>query len=632
MITCKIEKTNLIAKIDHTKSNELVFCMNNDIIGTKEDIDLEKEKSFCNNNLDSFVVSLNTLPSKKVIDNREKIFKKHYRASIKNIPKVNKRILRNKRDRKKYYNRLFQSIFSLPATNFNKYNLRHYLKDILKSESLTTFNFISKITDKHNYNIDCDDDDVIPFDASEYEKILTSTMEKYSDNSNQKLDCENLVCAKENELNESKNHIHTDTYDQTESEINERESQFNNELNNLKNLKNDLSYYYSLTDIKYCMFDDDDKDKDHIKANKKSSLKSQKSSFSSLSSSLSRSSSSLNNNSNEFNSLNSNYFECKKYSNKLQKSVTLPNANDINNSNFENLNNSITISNNNRFKSYSSNISLNSRNKTALKSTKNKMNSKNDYEKQCRLRKLNELSKNKYYLLKENKKAMNLSKSLKIVDISNKVYMKKIRKFRNYLSKKTDNSDEADYDDNIEEDDYDQDESFLSDFNDNDYDYDYDYNCLVTSINNENERFHLENISCYNNNEDEGIYKKDSGISKCFCSAFSKNSTSAYDTCSNLSSNISPNNTANLSFHSKSIPTDRTEKMESLDFVNSKKNLTLLNCDDKTDIKNKTLLFESNNIPLKLNIVDESSTTCTDVSDPHWDGYTVSDFKKLLFL
>ena len=90
MITCKIEKTNLIAKIDHTKSNE--FCLNNDIIGTKEDIDLEKEKSFCNNNLDSFVVSLNTLPSKKVIDNRKIICKKQkiYRASIKIIPKLNK--------------------------------------------------------------------------------------------------------------------------------------------------------------------------------------------------------------------------------------------------------------------------------------------------------------------------------------------------------------------------------------------------------------------------------------------------------------------------------------------------------------------------------------------------------------
>ncbi len=594
--------------------------------------------------------------SKSLLDK----FKKYYlsKKESKNLSlnkklQIKKDILRKNSYKKFFPNRLIQTVSNY---NINKLKIRYILKDILISEpktfkldffsnkslkkkKLTKLN--SKIEKCHYNHTYLDEDDVIPFDASEYEKILVSTMERSSEKiskSNENLDSQNQIYVKEtSNLNyddenlwQSKNKLNCKLFSLTESELNNKEPQIKNDLKNFSvynsgSIKDDLRYYYSLTDIKYCNFDDEE-DNNITKKNNINS-KFQKSSYSSSISSSSRSRSSSFNNSNEINSFNNNYyFENKKNLNKLQKSVTMPNANQINNY-FIDDSNSIINSNIKRNKIYSSNIYLNAKNKTALKIGKYKTYSKKDNNsKQNRIRKLNELSKNKYLLLKASKKDIKESTNFsffKTLDISNRDYLKKNRKFKNKL----DNSDEADYDDNIDEDNFIFDESFSNEFNDSDYHYDYDYNCLITNTKNESENF--KNNSCYKNSN-ESIFKRNSDIPKCFCNSVLINSTSAYDTCSNLSSNnISPNNSTNSAKSSY-----KSEIKESKDHSNFNNKIDLLN--NQNDTKNKFNSFSDeilrfskliqpetyNKIP-KLRIVDESSTTCTDISDPHWDGYMV---------
>ena len=157
----------------------------------------------------------------------------------------------------------------------------------------------------------------------------------------------------------------------------------------------------------------------------------------------------------------------------------------------------------------------------------------------------------------------------------------------------------------------DNDSTYDNTNNDNDYEYDYG---------------NYQHEFKYNSNL-RGTIK--SNIFKLPAS-----SSSAYDTCSSVSNETSGKSSSSSSKSSASSNYGIVSQSDS-PTVSDKTNQTRSIDEKKSDcslssVANKT--FNRTSVSINGGVmtmpIDETSTINTDVSDPHWDGYTVSLLKK----
>lgn len=102
--------------------------------------------------------------------------------------------------------------------------------------------------------------------------------------------------------------------------------------------------------------------------------------------------------------------------------------------------------------------------------------------------------------------------------------------------------------------------------------------------------------------------------------------TSAYDTCSNLSNEIT-NSCSRSTTSSGSANECRISSGNASGDFNFNDEFVSLNheVNAEPDVQNRSSATAENQVLLTVG-VDETSTTNTDVSDPHWDGYTSSPY------
>jgi hypothetical protein len=234
-------------------------------------------------------------------------------------------------------------------------------------------------------------------------------------------------------------------------------------------------------------------------------------------------------------------------------------------------------------------------------------------------------------------------------------------------TKKVCNGNEADYDDN------DKDENDETDEYNYDNEYYAQYQCQSYEMHANFAEFEEKIMDLSDENKSSGnsevygpvVTKKSTAAAvllpptKTNIKLLNNTTSSAYDTCSNLSNEISSSlSCGSGSGHGSGGSSKNSDRLSSgnasggdcslNDFSSHKNACGVSNNDDSLNDSSSNLLYEiqsefvgdkkkaevsseSNDLSATqaMAVVDEASTTNTDVSDPHWDGYTVISEKNL---